>query len=121
GELKVGDVILKVAQGKDEPVDVVSMRLDNAVKLVQGKKGTEVRLTVKKIDGSIKVISIIRDLVIIEETYAQSAIINCGHKIGYIKLPGSYADFNGNQGRRAAQDVAAELAKFNKENVEGVI
>ena len=55
GQLKEGDLILKVAQGNDEPVDIVDMRLDNAVKLVRGKKGTTVKLTVKKPDNSIAV------------------------------------------------------------------
>jgi carboxyl-terminal processing protease len=70
GELKVEDLIIKVAQGDDEPVDVVDMRLDNAVKLIRGKKGTWVKLTVKKPNGSIKVIPILRDVVVMEESYA---------------------------------------------------
>ncbi|HQE34619.1 MAG TPA: PDZ domain-containing protein, partial [Flavobacterium alvei] len=70
--LEAGDVIMKVAQGKSEPVDIVGMRLDDVVKKIKGPKGSEVRLTVKKVDGSIKTISIIRDIVEIEETYAKS-------------------------------------------------
>jgi carboxyl-terminal processing protease len=66
GQLKAGDVILKVAQGAAEPVDVVDMKMDDAVQLIRGKKGTEVRLTVKKPDGSQLVIPIIRDVVVIE-------------------------------------------------------
>ena len=67
-----GDIILEVAQGKQTPVDVYNMRLDNAVRLIRGPKGTEVRLTVKKADGKVKIIPIIRDVVILEETYAKS-------------------------------------------------
>ena len=121
GSLKVNDVILKVAQGAIEPVDIVNMRLDDAVKLVRGKKGTEVRLTVKKVDASIVVIPIIRDIVIIDETYAKSAIIKSDKKIGYIKLPQFYADFNGKGGRSSADDVRKEIAKLKSENVEGLI
>ncbi|MCD4747324.1 MAG: PDZ domain-containing protein, partial [Bacteroidales bacterium] len=89
GELEVGDMILKVAQGDEEPVDVVDMRLDKAVLLIRGKKGTEVKLTVKKLDGSIVIIPIIRDIVILEETYAKSTIIKDKENntnIGYLKL-----------------------------------
>lgn len=67
GDLEAGDIILEVAQGDKEPVDIVGMRLDDAIKFIKGPKGTEVRLTVKKkLDGSTKVISIIRDVVELE-------------------------------------------------------
>ncbi|MCC3153167.1 carboxy terminal-processing peptidase [Hymenobacter sp. BT770] len=122
GELKVGDIILRVAQGAAEPVSVEGMRFEKAVKLIRGPKGTEVRLTVRKPDGAVVVIPIIRDVVVIEETYAQSAIIKQGGKnYGYIHLPGFYADFGGKGGRSSAADVKTELAKLSKENVAGVI
>jgi carboxyl-terminal processing protease len=122
GELKAGDVILRVAQGADVPVSVEGMRLDKAVALIKGKKGTEVRLTIRKPDNTTKIVSIIRDVVIIKETYAQSATINeGGKKIGYIKLPTFYADFNDNGGRSSAEDVKKELEKLKRENVEGVV
>ncbi|MGY2133346.1 carboxy terminal-processing peptidase [Hymenobacter sp. HD11105] len=122
GELKAGDIILRVAQGAAEPVSIEGLRLDKAVALIKGKKGTEVRLTVKKADGSTQVIPIIRDVVIIEETFAKSATINeDGKKVGYIRLPGFYADFNDNGGRSSAADVKKELEKLTRENVQGVV
>ncbi len=124
GELEVGDKILKVAQGNDEPVDVVDMRLDKAIEMIRGKKGTEVRLTVKKADGSIKVIPIIRDVIILEETFAKSAVIEdsiTGEKTGYIYLPSFYADFNKKNGRRSAGDIKKEILKLKKENINGII
>ncbi|MFH1320049.1 MAG: carboxy terminal-processing peptidase [Bacteroidota bacterium] len=121
GQLKAKDIILNVGQGNEEPVDVVDMRLDNAVKLIRGKKGTEVRLTVKKLDGNIIVIPIIRDVVELEETYAKSAIIKNDISIGYIKLPKFYADFNKKGGRNCAGDVKKELAKLKQENIDGII
>ncbi|MCC2547830.1 carboxy terminal-processing peptidase [Hymenobacter sp. BT175] len=122
GELKAGDIISRVAQGAAEPVSVEGLRLDKAVALIKGKKGTEVRLTVKKPDGSTKVISIIRDVVVIEETFAQSATINeNGKKIGYLRLPTFYADFNDNGGRSSAQDVKKELEKLTQEKVDGIV
>ncbi|GAB3584994.1 carboxy terminal-processing peptidase [Hymenobacter daeguensis] len=122
GELKVGDIILRVAQGAAEPVSVEGMRFDKAVKLIRGPKGTEVRLTVRKPDGATVVIPIIRDVVVIEDTYAQSALIKQGGRTyGYLHLPGFYADFGGKGGRSSAADVKAELAKLSKENVAGVV
>ena len=122
GELKVGDVILRVAQGAAEPVSVEGMRFDKAVKLIRGPKGTEVRLTVRKPDGATQIIPIIRDVVVIAETYAQSALVKqAGRSYGYLRLPSFYADFSGKGGRSSADDVKAELAKFAKENVAGVV
>jgi len=121
GELEVGDKILKVAQGDEEPVDIVGMRIDDAVRLIRGKKGTEVRLTVKKLDGSYKVIAIIRDVVIFEQTYAKSSIVEKNKKIGYIKLPAFYADFNDPNGRQSSEDVKKEIIKLKGENIKGLI
>jgi carboxyl-terminal processing protease len=123
GELKVKDLILKVKQEKQEPVDVYNMRLDDVVKMIRGKKGTKVTLTVKKIDGTIKNITITRDVVILEETYAKSSIINDQTaKVGYIYLPKFYANFEQTEtGRSSAEDVAKELEKLKHENVNGII
>ena len=97
-ELEAGDLILKVAQGKEEPLDIAGMRLDDVVKKIKGPKGTEVRLTVKKVDGTIKVISIIRDEVETEETFAKSSIVEKdGKRFGIIYLPKFYISFENKQ------------------------
>lgn len=125
GELKAGDLILKVGQGDDESLDITGMRLDKAVRYIRGKKGTTVKLTVKEVDGEIKVISIVRDIVIIEETYAKSVIVNTPNskeRIGYIYLPSFYVNFNEkNGGRRSSDDVFKEINKLKKEGIDGLI
>ncbi|MCZ8198383.1 MAG: carboxy terminal-processing peptidase [Flavobacterium sp.] len=121
-ELEAGDVVMKVAQGNLEPVDVVGMRLDDVVKKIKGPKGTEVRLTVKKVDGTIKVISLIRDIVETEETFAKSSIIEKdGMKYGIIYLPKFYIDFENKESRDAGKDIAIEVERLKKENVQGII
>lgn len=123
GELESGDIILKVAQGDGEPLDIVGMRLDDAIKFIKGKKGTEVRLTVKKkLDGSIKVIPIIRDVVELEETFVKSSVVEKdGKKYGIINLPKFYIDFNDINRRDAAKDMEKEIERLKKEGVEGLI
>jgi carboxyl-terminal processing protease len=121
-ELEAGDVILKVAQGAEEAVDVVGMRLDDVVKKIKGPKGTEVRLTTKKTDGTIKVISIIRDEVEIEETYVKSSIVEKdGQKYGVIYLPKFYINFEDKNSRDAAKDVAQEVERLKQEGVQGIV
>lgn len=122
GELEVGDIILKVAQGNQEPLDIVGMRLDHAIEFIKGKKGTEVRLTIKKIDGTIKVVSIIRDIVELEETFVKSSIIKKDDKtFGVIHLPKFYIDFDEKNYRNSATDMAQEIERLKKENVEGIM
>lgn len=121
GELKAGDDILKVGQGNAEPVDVTNMDMDDAIDLIKGKKGTEVRLTVKKSDGSTKIIPIVRDIIPIEETFAKSAVLENKNKIGYIYLPSFYTPFGGSGNHRCSQDIRKEIEKLKKENVKGII
>lgn len=121
GELKAGDEIHKVAQGSADPADVTNMEMDEAIELIKGKKGTEVRLTVKKPDGSFKIIPIVRDIIEIEETYAKSAVLENRKKIGYIYLPMFYADFTRNGAHRCAADMRKEIEKLKKQGVEGII
>jgi carboxyl-terminal processing protease len=121
-ELEAGDLILKVAQGKEEPIDVAGMRLDDVVKKIKGPKGTEVRLTVKKVDGSIKVISIIRDEVETEETFAKSSIVEKdGKRFGIIYLPKFYIKFENKENRDAYKDVALEIERLKAENIDGLV
>jgi carboxyl-terminal processing protease len=123
GELEAGDIILKVAQGDEEPLDIVGMRLDDAIKFIKGKKGTEVRLTVKKkLDGSIKVISIIRDIVQLDETFVKSSIVEKnGKKYAIIDLPSFYIDFQDETSRDSAKDMEKEIERLKAENVTGLI
>ena len=122
GEIQPGDLILKVAQGKEEPVDLTGYVVTDAVKVIRGKKGTEVRLTIKKSDGSVKVVTLIRDEIVQDETFARSAIVkNDASKIGYIFLPEFYADFDRPDGNRSYVDVANEVKKLKEEKVDGIV
>jgi carboxyl-terminal processing protease len=122
GELKENDEIIKVAQGTEEPVDITGFAIPDAVKLIRGAtKGSEVRLTIKRIDGTIKVVKLLRDDIKLEDTFAKSAIVQGEHKIGYIYLPEFYADFERVGGARCAVDVAKEVEKLKAEKVEGII
>ena len=122
GEVVVGDIISKVAQGKEEPVELTGFLVEDAVKLIRGAKGTIVKLTFKKQDGSEKVVTLIRDKIVQDETYARSAIVkNATSKIGYIFLPEFYADFDDPKGPRCAVDVAKEIIKLKDEKIDGLV
>ena len=120
--LEVGDVILKVAQKDEDPVEIGPMRLNDAVKLIKGPKGTQVFLTVKRVSGVIEEVIINRDVVELEESYAKSSIIKKnGKSYGFIELPKFYIDFKDQKSRNAASDIKKELEILKKKNVSGVI
>ena len=122
GQIVVNDVIVKVAQGAEEPVDVSGYETSDAVKLIRGILGTEVRLTFRKPDGTFKVVALIREKIIIDDGYARSLVIQNGEdKYGYILLPDFYADFEREDGHRCSEDVAAEIKKLKAENVKGIV
>ncbi len=122
GELGVDDEIIKIGQGTAEPVDVTGYAVSDAVKLIRGaEKGTEVRITVRKPEGTLKIIVLKRDEIKLDDTFAKSAIIKGEHKIGYIYLPEFYMDFEDPKGARCSDDVAREVQKLKAEKVEGIV
>jgi carboxyl-terminal processing protease len=124
GQLEADDVILQVGEDAGEPVDITDTRLRDAVTLIRGKKGTEVRLTVKKPDGIRVVIPIIRDVVEIEETFVKGTTLSDqaeGPSFGYIKIPSFYRDYNGGTGRNCTDDLRKELQRLKKENIAGLV
>ena len=121
--LEVGDALIKVQQeDEEEAVSLVGMRVDDAVKLIKGPKGTKVTLTVKRVDGTIDEEVIERDVVELAETYAKSTIIERGGKrYGLINLPAFYFDMTDYGERNAATDVRQEIEKLKSEQIDGLI
>lgn len=120
--LDVGDIIIKVAQENEDPVDIVGMKVDDAIKLIKGPEKSIVSLTVKKLDGSIKEVQITRALVELEELYAKSTLIEEDDiRYGYISLPKFYVDFSNYKNRNSAEDVKNEIIKLKNNGIEGLI
>jgi len=120
--LDVGDLILKVAQEDEQPVEIIGMKLDDAIKLIKGPADSYVTLTVKKISGEIKDVLIKRGIVELEELYAKSTLINKGEKnYGYISLPKFYINFSDRKSRNSANDVKNEIIKLKNNGISGLI
>lgn len=123
-QLSEGDKILKVrSKPNEDPVNVVGMLSDEAVRLIRGEKGTKVTLTVEKKDKTIKEVTMIREEVAIEDTFARSIIVSSkdGKKYGFINLPSFNADFEDEKGRNASDDIKNELVKLKAQNIQGII
>jgi len=123
-QVNEGDEILKVKPShKKEEVNVVGMLVDEAVRLIRGNRDTEVALTLRKKDGSIKEVKLIREEVEMEDTFAKSVVINSQNnkKYGFVYLPRFNADFTDARGRNASTDVKNEILKLKEQNIEGII
>ena len=120
--LEVGDVILKVAQKDEAPVEIGPMRLNDAVKLIKGPKGTNVYLTIKRVSGLVEEVVITRDIVELEESYAKASIIQKNsNNYGFIELPKFYIDFKDRNSRNAASDIKKEIQLLKKRDIKGII
>lgn len=122
-KLEVEDVILKVKQeDEDLPVDIVGMRINDAIKYIKGPKGTKVTLTIKKVDGTVKDVEIVRDVVELVETYAKSSVVEKDDKkFGVINLPAFYVDFEDYKNINAAKDVKHEIERLKEDGIEGLV
>jgi len=120
--LDVGDQIMMVRQEEGEPVDVQSMRLDDAIELIKGPADTTVYLTVKKVDGTVEEIPIKRDTVVMEESYLKSTVIDKGGRsYGLINLPKFYVDFKDYKEKNAAKDMQQEIVRLKSQGIQGLV
>jgi carboxyl-terminal processing protease len=120
--IEVGDQIMMVRQEEGDPVDVQSMRLDDAIKLIKGPAETTVYLTIKRVDGTIEEVAIKRDTVELEESYLKSSLIQKGGKtFGLIHLPKFYVDFKDYKERNAAKDMEQEIIRLKQQGVQGLV
>ncbi|MGB0280512.1 MAG: S41 family peptidase, partial [Flavobacteriaceae bacterium] len=120
--IEVGDQIMMVRQQEGDPVDVQSMRLDDAIELIKGPAGTTVFLTVKKVDGTVEEVAINRDTVVMEESYLKSTLIEkAGRSYGLIHLPKFYVDFKDYKERNAAKDMQQEIIRLKKQGMNGLV
>jgi len=138
GKLKIGDRIVAVGQGKSGPLtDVIGWRIDDVVSQIRGKKDTQVRIEYipveAGIDGKHAQVTITRQKVKLEEQAAKAETIvlpangsEPARRIGVIKLPAFYQDFEGrrrnpNDFNSATRDIAKLLAQFKTQGVDGVV
>ena len=136
GKLKADDRIIAVAQGDQAFESVIDMRLNDVVQLIRGKRGTKVGLQIlrktKKGFDTLKFI-IVRDKIVLKDGEAQAQIIEQSsteenktaketHRIGVIKLPSFYVDFNGQRKNpKNFKSSSRDLEEFVQEKVDGVI
>lgn len=123
-KIEIGDKIIRVAKNiNSDSMNIVGMLLENSIRLIKGKKGSKVKLTIQKKNGSIKEVILMRDIIEKKELFAKSVIIldNNQDKYGLICLPEFYFNPENKNGRNAAKDMKKIIQELKKENIKGLI
>lgn len=135
-QVNAGDRILAVAQGKDgEFQDIIGWRIDNAIKLIRGNKGTVVKLKIlpqgKAVSDQPKVIELVRDKIVLKDQLVKQEIKTYNsngktYKIGVINVPAFYADFNAARAgdpnyQSTTRDMRLILDTLKRANVDGIV
>lgn len=122
GGVEAGDFIIRVAQENEAPVELSGFTVQDAVKLIRGKLGSKVTVTLRKKDGSLKTMTLVREEIVQDESFVRSVVVNEGsQKIGYIYLPEFYSNFQDANGAHSGDDVAKEIKKLKAEGIDGIV
>jgi carboxyl-terminal processing protease len=134
GQIAIDDKFVAVAQGDGEFVDIVGWRLDNAIQLIRGAKGTTVRLKIVSKGQDIaspKIISIVREKIVLQDQSAKKEIKTIQSngkeiKIGIIDIPAFYADFKAYQAgdvnyKSTTRDVKLIIDSLKSEKVDAIV
>ncbi len=121
-KIEVGDIILKIAQENEEPLSVVGYNIFDVTKLLKGKSGSNVKVTIKKPDGKIVEVSLKRAVINSNDTYIKSSVVLKNNiKYGLICFPRFYTDFDDEMVRNVTDDFEEELEVLKKSDVQGVV
>ncbi|WP_341665339.1 carboxy terminal-processing peptidase, partial [Blattabacterium cuenoti] len=123
-KIEIGDRIIRVAKNvNSESKNIVGMLLENSIRLIKGKKGSKVKLTIQKKNGFIEEVILTREIIEKKEIFAKSVIIldKNDDKYGLICLPEFYFNPKNKNGRNAAKDMKKIIQELKKENIKGIL
>lgn len=123
-KIDVGDKIIRVSKDLNSEKNIVGMLLENSIRLIKGKKGTKVKLTIQKKNGFIEEVILTRDIIEKKEIFAKSVLIldkKKSKKYGLIFLPEFYFNPENKNGRNATDDIKKIIQELKKENIKGII
>lgn len=125
GGLNQGDKIVTIQWPDREPIDVSNAGLSEMNHILSTPLGSgNAVITVKKTDGTQRQVSLYKERLSTEDEdeKVQGFVLEGSRTIGYIVLPAFYSDWEDNKGvNGCANDVAREIIRLKKENVEGLI
>ena len=121
GGVHAGDVIEQIRWEGSEWIEVDGMTQDEFDNLLQESIRNSIEFTLKETDGIEKTVRLRKEKMSAEENRVKSFILEGQKRIGYVSLPGFYTDWGDEEGSRCANDVAKEILKLKKENIDGLV
>lgn len=122
GELNKGDVIISLRWAGQDAMDLTGADAEEIVRLLDDQNHKDVQLGVRKADGTHKEVWLEKQKLEVEENFVRSYVLDAGDtKVGYIVLPGFYEESESKNGKNCATDVAREVVKLKKENIQSLI
>ncbi|HLG41633.1 MAG TPA: carboxy terminal-processing peptidase [Chitinophagaceae bacterium] len=121
GELNKGDELLQLNWEGKEPEDIPGMSVEDIYEMLEQPEKDRLVVKVKKANGAIKTVALRKEKISNEENIVRSCVLKGEKKIGYILLPGFYTDWDTETGSGCANDVAKEVIKLKRENIDGLL
>ncbi|HEX6890675.1 MAG TPA: S41 family peptidase, partial [Chryseolinea sp.] len=121
GEIHKGDVLQAIRWEGKEQQDLWGIDSEEVNDILGEPDLFNIELTLKKADGTIKAVHLRKEKVTAEENAVKSFVLDGQHKIGFISLPDFYSNWGDAQGSKCASDMAREIVKLKRENIEGLI
>lgn len=121
GDLNKGDVLLSLLWEGKEAVDITGASLEEVYEELEKPATGKLLLKFQKADGTIKMVMLRKEKMENEDNIVKGFVLQGEKKIGYILLPGFYTEWENESGSSCANDVAKEIVKLKKENIDGLI
>lgn len=121
GELNKGDVLLQLGFENKPVVDLAGASPEEAMSFLDGAGNVRLQLTVKKTNGIVKTVSLVKEKIRNDDNVVKSFVLKGDKKIGYISLPGFYSNEEDENAANCANDVAKEIVLLKKENIDALI
>ena len=122
GQLNKGDVIISMRWAGQDPMDMLGADADDVSRMLDDQNHKDLELGVRKTDGTVKKVWLERQKIEVEDDFVKSYVLDGGDtRVGYIVLPGLYTETESNTGKSCADDVAREVVKLQKENIQSII
>jgi carboxyl-terminal processing protease len=121
GDLNKGDELLSLQWEGKEAIEMTGVTIEEAYEVLERPGAERIVVKVKKADGTAKIVLLRKEKIDNEENIVKGFVLKGDKKIGYILLPGFYTEWENESGSSCANDVAKEIVKLKKENIDGLI
>lgn len=121
GEIHVDDELLQLQWEGKQAVDISAISFDEADELLKESNHGTITLKMKKTNGAIYSIALQKEKIETQENVVKGYVLSGEKKIGYISLPDFYTNWEDENGSGCANDLAKEIVRLKRENIEGLI